>query len=45
MMADGVIFIGWTGPVRGRKQASTTVFHEAMEFWGRLGSKDAGGPP
>jgi hypothetical protein len=36
MMADGVIFIGWTGPVRGRELSSQTVFQEAMEFWGRL---------
>jgi hypothetical protein len=35
-MADGVIFIGWTNSVRGREQASTTVFREAMEYWGRL---------
>ena len=35
-MADGVIFIGWTGPVRGREQSSLTVFQEAMEYWGRL---------
>jgi len=36
MMADGVIFIGWKDAVRGREQASQTVFQEAMEFWGRL---------
>jgi hypothetical protein len=36
MMADGVIFIGWTNSVRGREQASQTVFREAMEYWGRL---------
>ena len=36
MMADGVIFIGWTGPVRGREQSSLPVFQEAMEYWGRL---------
>jgi len=35
-MADGVIFIGWTGPVRGREQSSLPVFQEAMEYWGRL---------
>ena len=35
-MADGVIFIGWTNSVRGREQASQTVFQEAMGFWGRL---------
>ena len=34
-MADGVIFIGWTGPVRGREQTSTTVFQEATGLWGR----------
>ena len=35
-MADGVIFIGWTNSVRGREQASQTVFEEAMGFLGRL---------
>ena len=36
MMADGVIFIGWTGPVRGREQSSLTVFQEALGLWGRF---------
>ena len=35
-MADRVIFIGWGNSVRGREQASQTVFQEAMEYWGRL---------
>jgi len=35
-MAGRVIFIGWTNAVRGREQASQTVFREAMEYWGRL---------
>jgi len=36
MMGDGVIFIGYSNPVRGREQTSETVFREAMELWGRL---------
>jgi hypothetical protein len=35
-MGDRVIFIGWSNPVRGREQASTGVFADAMDFWGRL---------
>jgi hypothetical protein len=36
MMADAVILIGWTRPVRGREQSSLPVFQEAMDYWGRL---------
>jgi hypothetical protein len=35
-MADRVIFVGFSNPVRGREQAAGMVFREAMEYWGRL---------
>jgi hypothetical protein len=36
MMADSVIFIGWSNSVRGREVASQKVFQEALEHWGGL---------
>ena len=35
-MADRVLFLGWSGAVRGREQASAKVFAESIEYWGRL---------
>ena len=35
-MAERVIFIGFSNPVRGREQASAKVFQEAADYWGRL---------
>lgn len=36
VMADRVLFLGWSNVVRGREEASAKVFAEAMEYWGRL---------
>jgi hypothetical protein len=35
-MADRVIFIGFSGAVHGREQASEKVFRDALEYCGRL---------
>ncbi len=35
-MAERVIFIGFSTPVRGREQASAKVFQDAAEYWDRL---------
>jgi hypothetical protein len=36
MMADRVIFIGFSNPVYGREQASAKVFQDALAYCGRL---------
>lgn len=35
-MADRVLFISWTQPVRGREERGLEVFNEAMGLYGRL---------
>lgn len=35
-MADGILFLGWGNPVRGRERNALTVFQESVEYWGRL---------
>ena len=35
-MADRVLFIGWTAPVRGREERSLEVFNDAMGLCGRM---------
>lgn len=35
-MADGILFIGWGTPVRGREERAQEVFQESVEYWGRL---------
>ncbi|MBV9170561.1 MAG: hypothetical protein JOZ81_10795 [Chloroflexi bacterium] len=35
-MANGALFIGWGGPVRGREAKSLEVFNEGMQYWTRL---------
>jgi hypothetical protein len=35
-MADSALFIGWGPAVRGREQAASTVFGEAVALWTKL---------
>jgi hypothetical protein len=35
-MADRVLFISWTTPVRGREERGLEVFNESMGLYGRL---------
>jgi hypothetical protein len=35
-MADRVLFIGWSTPVRGREERGLEVFDEAMGIFGRM---------
>jgi len=35
-MADRVLFIGWSTPVRGREQRALEVFNDAIGILGRL---------
>ena len=35
-MADRVLFISWTTPVRGREERGLEVFNEAMGLYGRM---------
>ncbi len=35
-MADRVLFISWSGPVRGREERALEVFNTAMGLYGRL---------
>ena len=35
-MADRLLFIGWSSPVRGREERSLEVFNEAMGICGRM---------
>jgi hypothetical protein len=35
-MADRVLFIGWSTPVRGREKRGLEVFNEAMGLYGRM---------
>jgi hypothetical protein len=35
-MADSILFIGWSNPVRGRERQGLTVFQESVGHWGRL---------
>jgi hypothetical protein len=35
-MADRVLFIGWSTPVRGREDRGLEVFNESMGLYGRL---------
>lgn len=37
-MADSILFIGWSTPVRGRERQSLTVFQESVSYWGKLQS-------
>jgi hypothetical protein len=36
MMADRVLFIGWSTPVRGREERGLEVFNESIGLYGRL---------
>ena len=35
-MADRVLFISWTTPVRGREERGLEVFNESMGLYGRM---------
>src|SRR5437660_9067359 len=35
-MADRVLFIGWSTPVRGREERGLEVFNEAIGLYGRM---------
>src|SRR5437870_7942290 len=35
-MADRVLFIGWSTPVRGREERGLEVFNESMGLYGRM---------
>lgn len=35
-MADRVLFIGWTTPVRGREERAVEVFNDALGICGRM---------
>src|SRR5712692_28570 len=35
-MADRVLFISWSTPVRGREERGLEVFNEAMGLYGRM---------
>ncbi len=35
-MADRMLFLGWTGVVRGREERALEVFNESMGLYGRL---------
>src|ERR1700730_8561145 len=35
-MADRVLFIGWSTPVRGREERGLEVFNEAIGMYGRM---------
>ncbi len=35
-MGDFGLFVGWSGPVRGREEGSSKVFGEAVALWTRL---------
>jgi hypothetical protein len=40
-MADRVLFIGWSGSVRGREERALEVFNEAIGFYGRTQQQGA----
>lgn len=35
-MAERMLWIGWSEPVRGREERGLEVFNEAMGLWGRM---------
>jgi hypothetical protein len=35
-MADRVLFISWSAPVRGMEERSVEVFNEALGYYGRM---------
>jgi hypothetical protein len=40
-MAEFGLFVGWSGPVRGREPKSAEVFGEAVAYWTRLQDEGA----
>jgi hypothetical protein len=35
-MADRVLFVGWSNPVRGREERALEVFNESVGLYGRM---------